>query len=125
MINQGVKNRCQEDLDNGVTVRQALESERISFLHLPPQFFILFYYSFISFDTTYQFFTVHPVYKEMNHDFFGAKNLSVKLMGILKTQIEGSLPSILEKVNIRRTEVVLSPLPSLLLLSPHVLSSQC
>eukprot|EP00026_Physarum_polycephalum_P003925 Phypoly_transcript_03942.p1 GENE.Phypoly_transcript_03942~~Phypoly_transcript_03942.p1 ORF type:complete len:648 (+),score=93.92 Phypoly_transcript_03942:279-2222(+) len=77
----GVKNRSQQDLDNGMTVKEALAIER-------------------------RFFAEHPVYRDMDSKFFGANNLSVKLMEILKVRIEESLPGLLEKVNTRRAEVV-------------------
>lgn len=51
------------------------------------------------------YFAQHPVYKDMDNKLFGTKNLSIKLMKILRGRIEDNLPNLLAKVETRKNEV--------------------
>mmetsp|Transcript_5045 Transcript_5045/g.8658 ORF Transcript_5045/g.8658 Transcript_5045/m.8658 type:complete len:710 (+) Transcript_5045:62-2191(+) len=75
-----VKNRSQADVDNHVSVRDALRTES-------------------------EFFSKHEVYKSMDPALFGAGNLAKKLMKISEKTLSEVLPELKDKVAAKLREV--------------------
>eukprot|EP01017_Pseudomicrothorax_dubius_P043096 TRINITY_DN7122_c0_g1_i1.p1 TRINITY_DN7122_c0_g1~~TRINITY_DN7122_c0_g1_i1.p1 ORF type:complete len:726 (+),score=211.30 TRINITY_DN7122_c0_g1_i1:59-2236(+) len=75
----GVKNRSQHDINNGMTVKKALEIER-------------------------DYFATHPVYSTMPTGYIGTENLVQRLTNILYSHIRKCLPDIIREINNRTRE---------------------
>jgi replication fork clamp-binding protein CrfC len=67
----GIKNRCQEDINNNVSVEDSLKAEK-------------------------KYFTTSPIYSSLPADLFGTDSLTKKLTNILYNQIKTSMPEIFE-----------------------------
>ena len=89
----GVKNRSQEDIQNQISVKAAMEKEMA-------------------------FFSSHPVYSTMPPGYLGCETLTNKLTRILFTHIKHSLPDIVNEIRekLKETEGELEdlgePMPS-------------
>lgn len=73
----GIKNRSQQDIMDRVSVKDAIEKEKL-------------------------YFSTHPVYSTMQQNLLGIGNLTTKLTRILFTHIKHSLPDIMKEI---RTKV--------------------
>ena len=89
----GVKNRSQEDIQNQISVKAAMEKEMA-------------------------FFASHPVYSTMPPGYLGCETLTTKLTRILFTHIRHNLPDIVNEIRekLKETEGELDdlgePMPS-------------
>ena len=70
----GVKGRTQEDVNNGVSVRDAIETER-------------------------QFFQGHAAYRHLPKDCLGTSSLVKRLSSVMNDHIKNVLPSIIKEIN--------------------------
>ena len=77
----GIKNRSQQDIIDRITVKVAIEREKL-------------------------YFSTHPIYSTMPQNLLGIGNLTTKLTRILFTHIKHSLPEIMKEIRdkIRETE---------------------
>lgn len=75
----GIKNRCQEDINNNVPVEESLKAEK-------------------------KFFTTSPIYSTLSADLFGTESLTRKLTGILYKQIKSSMPEIFEEIKKKKKD---------------------
>jgi len=69
----GIKNRCQEDVNNNVPVEESLKGEK-------------------------KFFSTSPIYSTLPSDLYGTDSLTKKLTSILYQQIKSSMPDIFEEI---------------------------
>jgi dynamin 1-like protein len=69
----GIKNRSQQDIIDRISVKAAIEKEKL-------------------------YFTTHPVYSTMTQSLLGIGNLTSKLTKILFTHIKHSLPEIMKEI---------------------------
>lgn len=89
----GVKNRAQEDIQNQISVKEAIEKEN-------------------------NFFSSHPIYSTMPPGYLGCEVLTTKLTRILFTHIRHNLPDIVNEIKekLKETENELEdlgePMPS-------------
>ncbi len=72
----GVIGRTQEDINNGVTVADALESERM-------------------------FFYNHMDYKHLHKDCLVTSSLTKRLTQVMNDHIKNVLPSIIKEINLK------------------------
>lgn len=76
----GVKNRSQQDINDKMRVKKALEEERL-------------------------FFSSHPIYSTLLGENLGTASLTKKLTKVLFTHIKNYLPQIVKEINIKRRDV--------------------
>ena len=69
----GVKNRSQADINENMSVKDAIEKEKM-------------------------FFSSHPIYSTMPQSMFGTENLTSKLSKVLFTHIKHNLPEITKEI---------------------------
>jgi vacuolar protein sorting-associated protein 1 len=76
----GVKNRCQQDILDNISVMKALEQEEL-------------------------YFARHPIYSRLPSGYAGTRCLSGKLTKVFYTHIKHSIPEIIKEVKTKKTEV--------------------
>ena len=83
----GVKNRAQEDIQNQISVKAAMEKEMA-------------------------FFNSHPIYSTMPPGYLGCEVLTTKMTRILFTHIRHNLPDIVNEIRekLKETQVELEDL---------------
>ena len=69
----GVKNRSQQDINDNMSVRDAIEKEK-------------------------HYFSVHPVYSTIDSKLLGTDTLTTKLTKVLFTHIKHNLPEITKEI---------------------------
>ncbi len=69
----GIKNRSQADINDKISVRKALDAEKL-------------------------YFSQHPVYSTISQNLLGAETLTTKLSKVLFTHIKHNLPEIMREI---------------------------
>lgn len=73
----GIKNRCQEDVNNNVPVEESIKSQK-------------------------KYFTTSPIYSTLPSDLWGTQSLTKKLTSILYQQIKTQMPEIFEEIKSKK-----------------------
>lgn len=76
----GVKNRSQQDINDNMSVKDAVEREKM-------------------------FFSTHPIYSTMPQNHFGTETLTSKLTKVLFTHIKHNLPEITKEIKDKQRDI--------------------